>query len=145
MKLQDVRSQPTLPPQQPVNKIIPRAAIDIDDGFFLWATNFALLSDAYIDAVAPGAPAGAWAPMYANGGGCHYLKVGHAELRVEYLQPSGWMIELVQSIDYRPDHRILSHILADIPVLCSSVHTAARLAEASFPTAPYLIYWRSVF
>jgi hypothetical protein len=157
MKLQEARSQPPLLPQISigptpvlVEEVIPRAAIDLDDGYFVWAANFGLLSDAYIHGVAPCVPAGGWTQMYpqkprSEGGDCHYLKVNDAELRVDYLQPFGWIIELWQEIDGEPDARILTLILGDMPVLCSSFRTAVLLAEASLPTPHGVVYWRSVF
>jgi hypothetical protein len=157
MKLVD--SQPLLPPQRlcarstlaPIDKIIPRAVIDLDDGYFLWATDFALLSDTHVHAVAPCVPTGNWrqtypqAPKPGGGGDRHHLDLGDVRLSVEYLEPAGWMIELDQSIDWKPDARILTHVFADVPVLCSSFQTAVRLAEASVPTPHYLVHWRSVF
>src|ERR1700730_10060536 len=89
------------PVRLPIDKIIPRTAIDIDDGYFPWATDFALLRDAYTARVAT-SPTGPWVKMYLGtppdtGGNRHYRNLANAQVRIDidYLQPAGWMIELI--------------------------------------------------
>jgi len=55
------------------------------------------------------------------------------------------MIEFMDTRGDNRDARILTHVLANTPVLCSTFRAAIRLAEASFPTPHYLVHWRSVF
>ena len=54
-----------------------------------------------------------------------------------YLQPSGWMIELIHEYEYDDldgrDSRILTFARGNMPVLCSTFYAATRLAEACFP------------
>jgi hypothetical protein len=82
-----------------------------------------------------------------NGGNCHYRKLCNAQVRIDidYLQPSGWMIELNHEyIDDDWDGRILTFVRGNMPVLCPSLQTAMQLAEASFPNCHYYLCWRSI-
>jgi hypothetical protein len=55
----------------------------------------------------------------------------------------GWILELNHELDERPDAYILSHMLAEFPILCPTLVIAANLAEASCPAPKSLVYWRS--
>ena len=154
--LQQQQAFPNRPVRLEIEKVIPRTAIDIDDGYFPWATDFALLRDAYTARVATCAPTGPWVKMYlgnppGNGGNRHCLTLGNAQVRVDidYLQPSGWMIELIHEYEYEDlddwDSRILTFVRGNMPVLCSTFSAATRLAEACFPNPHYHLYWRSIF
>jgi hypothetical protein len=147
---------PNRPVRLEIDKVIPRTAIDIDDGYFPWATDFAVLRDAYTARVATCTPTGNWVKMYPgnlpdNGGNRHYRKLDDAEVRIDidYLQPSGWMIELIHEYEYEDlddrDSRILTFVRGNMPVLCSTFTAAIALAEACFPYPHYHVYWRSIF
>ena len=72
-----------IPARSAIDNVIPRAAIDIDDCYFPWATDFALLTDAYTARVATCDPTGDWVKMYPgnppdNGGNRHYRNLANA-------------------------------------------------------------------
>jgi hypothetical protein len=150
--LQLQKAFPNRPVRLEIEKVIPRTAIDIDDCYFPWATDFALVTDAYTARVATCAPTVPWVKMYPgnlpdNGRNRHCLTLGNAQVRVdiEYLQPSGWMIELIHEyIDDDWDGRILTFVRGNMPVLCPSLQTAMQLAETSFPNCHYHLCWRSI-
>jgi hypothetical protein len=160
MSFVQTRSQPRLlqkacsntPTPSAIEKVVPRSVIDIDDCYYPWATDFALLSGTYIARVATCAPTGDWVKMYPgnppdNGGNRHYRDLGNAQVRIDidYLQPAGWMIELIHEDLEDCDGRILTFVKGNMPVLCSTFPAAMRLAEASFPNPHYHVYWRSIF
>jgi hypothetical protein len=140
------------PVRLPIEKVIARPHIDIDDCYYPWATDFALLTDAYIARVATCAPTVDWVKMYPenppdDGGNRHYRNLGNSQVRVDidYLQPAGWMIELIHDNLEDCDGRILTFVRGNMPVLCPTFSAATRLAEACFPNSHYHVYWRSVF
>jgi hypothetical protein len=139
-----------IPARSAIDKVIPRAAIDIDDGCFPWASDFTLLSGSYVGRIALGALTGHWqqtypqAPRPGGGGDRHHLNVGDAELSIDYLQPAGWMIELIHEDLEDCDGRILTFVRGNMPVLCPTFRSAMRLAEASFPNSHYHLCWRSI-
>jgi len=140
-----------IPVRSAIDKVIPRTAVDIDDGYFPWATDFALLTDAYTARVATCPPTGAWVKMYPgnppdNGGNRHYRNLGNAQVRIDidYLQPAGWMIELIHGDLEDCDGRILTFVRGNMPVLCATFRSAMRLAEASLPNSHYHLCWRSI-
>jgi hypothetical protein len=159
MSFLQTRSQPRLlqraysntPTPSAIEKVIPRTAIDLDDGYFPWATDFALLKDAYAARVVTCAPTGPWVKMYPgnppdNGGNRHYRNLGNAQARIDidYLQPAGWIIELIHEDIDDADARILTVVRGNMPVLCPTFGTAMQLAEASYPNCHYNLCWRSV-
>jgi hypothetical protein len=140
-----------MPLELAIARVMPRPAIDIDDCWYPWATDFALLSGAYLTRIAPGAPTGHWqqtyphAPKSGGGGDRHHLKIGDTQLNVDYLQPAGWTIDLIHGLWEDPDSRIVTVARGDMPVLCPTLSAAMVLAEASFPNAHYHLYWRSIW
>jgi hypothetical protein len=55
-----------MPLELAIARVIPRAAINIEDCWYPWATDFALLSGAYLARIAPGAPTGNWRRTYPH-------------------------------------------------------------------------------
>src|SRR3984893_3473970 len=115
---------PDIPARSAIDKVIPRAAIDIDDCYFPWAIEFALLDLAYLARVAPSPATGHWqqtypqAPRAGGGGDRHHLLLGNVTLSVDYLDPAGWMIELVLDEGECLDGRLLTFVRGNMPVLC---------------------------
>jgi len=73
MKFAEIRKQPPPPPPPSlgigpapaaIEEVIPRTAVDIDDCWFPWATDFALFSDTHVHGVAPCVPTGNWRQTY---------------------------------------------------------------------------------
>jgi hypothetical protein len=155
MQLLHIKKQPLqlqhvcadIPVGSMIEKVIPRSEIDLDDGYFPWANDFALLSDAYIARVASCTPTGRWSHWYPDasksggGGDRQELDLGHVRLSVDYVQSGGWIIEVIHDGVDDWDARILTAVRGDMPVLCPSFQSAIRLAEASFSNPHYHLYW----
>jgi hypothetical protein len=125
-----------------IEKVIPRTAIEIDSSYFVWASHFAVLSDVYLAQIASCPSEGRWENLNPSAGDCHRLNVGRTELQINYLQPVGWTIELVDG-DFDDRHeRILSVVRGDMPVLCPRFESATGLAEGSLTNPHYFLYWR---
>jgi hypothetical protein len=137
-----------MPARSVIEKVIPRSTINLDDCYFPWANNFALLSGAYIARVAHCTPTGRWIQRYPDAPGCggggdyHDLRLGNVQLTIDFLHPAGWMIELSHEEFEDWDGRILTFVRADMPVLCPTFRSAMQVAEASFPNPNYHLYWR---
>jgi hypothetical protein len=135
------------PVRSVIEKVIPRADIDVDDGYFSWANEFALLSRDYITRIAASTSTGRWTQRYPNepkfggGGDCHDLHAAGIQLTVDYLQPAGWFIEFFHDDVDGLDGRTLTAVQGDMPILCPNLRSAMQLAEASFPNPHYHVYW----
>jgi hypothetical protein len=155
MQILQIKNQPLqlqhvcadIPVGSVIEEVIQRSEIDLDDGYFPWASEFALLSRRYITRVASCTPTGHWTKRYPDalksggGGDRQELDLGHARLIVDYLQPAGWFIEVLHDDVDDSDARILTAVREDMPVLCPSFQSAIRLAEASFSNPHYHLYW----
>jgi hypothetical protein len=138
-----------IPARSAIGKVIPRGAIDIDDCWFPWAIEFALIEWAYIARIAPAPATGHWrqsypqAPKHGGGGDRHQLDLGDATLSVDYLDPAGWTIDVIHEDIDDWDSRILTFVRGNLPVLCPTFDTATQVAEASYPNCHYHLCWRS--
>ena len=141
------------PPPSMIEKVIARADADVSDSYAAWATDFVLLGDEYIAYVANCAPDGGWIEMFQRGwkpseGNTYYRDVDPARLWVDK-HPRGWIIELNHpgqlGPDGRldPDARILTLARENMPILCATLPGAAQLADVSFPSPHYHVYWHS--
>jgi hypothetical protein len=142
------------PAPSPVEEIIPRADADVPDWYAAWATDFTLLRDEYIAYATNCAPPVGFGYMFQSGWkpssgatNCYYRDMSSARLWVD-VHPRGWIVELnhpdselnhPDSPD--PDARILTLVRGDMPVLCPTLPSAVRLAEFSFPSPHYFVYW----
>ena len=137
------------PPPPPVSSeqdLIRRDAANVPDWYVPWAQNFLRVSDEFIAHATKCAPykrlPRSW--QVHKPGDVFCRELGRHRLSV-IGSDHGWLIERNDLLDHY-DEQVLTHSLGDMPVLCPTQATAARLAEASYPRPAdeYMLSWQDL-
>jgi hypothetical protein len=114
-----------------------------------WANAFARLDDSWINQISHPVPRLGLHGLASRGWRqslehdyCYHLDVGEKELWLEEFE-DGWEIELL-AVDQETVVLTFS-LLAELPILCPTLCSAAQLAEAwgRNPTPRHDVFWRS--
>jgi hypothetical protein len=135
------------PPPPGVDAILTRDALaeHFRDGYVTWASNFALLSPAYLAEIHQQEAARIKA-KHASHVWHHFKIVGVCCADVDedtfwlIEQAAGWTIE--RGWESKGDVRVLT--IANMPVLCPDLLSARRLALACYPDAKASLIWHPI-
>jgi hypothetical protein len=132
------------PPPAGVDAVLPRAALDKHsiDFFAQWTSNFALLRSEFVEQIYE-SEAARVRQQFPGSQWCCYkflgldqCDVGRHSLWIKK-QVAGWSVELRYPCDV--DARVLT--IANMPVLCPSEMSAAKLALACYPNPAAGLFW----
>jgi hypothetical protein len=125
-----------------IKSIIKRIDLDVPDGYYAWADDFALLNDDLIAQLTSSAPPEKPNALRARGWGvlpyvywCH-RRIGKNCLWI-YPWACGWSVEC-----YFSTKRVAGVLTIDyMPILCSTPSSAIHIAEASYPAPNPFLRW----
>jgi hypothetical protein len=131
-----------------IQNVIPRDQVDLGVRHYdsEWATHFAIISKQYLAYVAQHTPLAApfpknWTAARGKGFSFRCRVMGNHSLTLcKYGR--GWSITTSRSSNEFVAGSVLTEMLGNMPVLCTSAALAAILGEACCPTPLPMLVWR---